>query len=254
MATTSSIIVGSTVLAMLTRATWKPADLDICCPHAYFAHMVSYLIYVEDYTPTIELPHPHPLGATRFGCTSVVRLRKNDLVVDIVQSAGESALEGLRSAWNTSLLCYVTASSFTIAYPATAEVQRSILRPIHLVGQRFPAGSILEHIKTYRNRGCDIRVAAKSWQRELNLDAECSGLGTENCALTVRWFGDRFCVTGGWWDVAAVRARLPRRPSAHELTLAWWDGGLHESGRCRGHGKFSVPSTTMILKAVLGGR
>lgn len=251
MTTTSSIIMGSTALAMLTRATWEPADLDICTPHAYFAHMVSYLISVEDYTPVLDLPHPHPLGATRFGCTSAVRLRRAGLLVDVVQSAGKSAVEGLRSVWHTGLLCYATASSFTIAYPSTAECQRAILRPIHLVAHRYPSGSLLEHLKTYRRRGCDIRIAADSWDRELDLGAECAGIGTESCALTVRSLGDRFSVTGGWWNVGTVRPRAPLRLQEHDVTLAWWEGGVHFGTQCRGHGNFTTASTTMILKAAL---
>lgn len=252
MTTTSSIVIGSTVLSILTRAKWDPADLDICTPHAYFSHMVSYLISVEQYTAVLELPHPHPLGAARFGCTSAVRLTRGTLVIDVLQSSGESALEGLRSAWNTSLLCYATPTSFTMAYPSTAQRHRSVLRPIHLLAQRYPVGSLLRHIETYRHRGCDIRLTADSWDREVDLDAECAGIGSETCALTVRFLGDRYSVTGGWWDVTAVQFRPPPRPSPFELTLAWWEGGIHYGRQCHGHGDFTTPSTTMILKAALG--
>ncbi|OJT04377.1 hypothetical protein TRAPUB_4920 [Trametes pubescens] len=252
MSTSSSIITGACALSILARCSWTSDELDICIPFSYFGHVVSYLIHIENYYPAFAkstAPSDDPI------CDGLcVKLFRGRAVINVIRSRGQCPLQPLRKTWTTTHMCYISATTFSIAYPVLTERHRSVLRACRLEDHWYPSRETQDLIRAYREKGFDIRLDAVSWLREDEQEDECEGAGSENCPLTVRYMGDRFTVKGGCWPITRARPRGPKTSYLDDLTLVWWQGGIHHADECRGHGSVTEPSWSILPRSVLGSR
>ncbi|KAL1945774.1 hypothetical protein VTO73DRAFT_1776 [Trametes versicolor] len=222
-----SVISGSSALAILFRLPWTPQDLDIYTPRAYFYHVVAYLVHVEEYS--VSFPRGstyHVYGKVR----NVARLTRSDgQRIDVVQSASNSPLLPIASFWTTAVMNYISATSFCIAYPHLTEANRSLIsttfmREADVQGVPQPTQH-QELLAKYRERGFDLRLAHMSWTRESAVDAVCPGTQSVTCPLSIRYFGDRHCVTGSLRPVRTTRSTRKTVNLLEEWTAVWWRGG-----------------------------
>lgn len=255
MATTSTIIGGSTALAVVGRCSWVAGNLDLYTPHSYFSHVISYLTQVAHCRVTFD----HLRGALDdqvedVGCYMLQLRAVSGYCVTVVRSPGECPLQPLRSFWTTALMCYVSASSFCIAYPGLADFHRAVLRPTRLLDNIFPANRVLALILKYEKRGIHFRTTALSWERETDLSSDCLGPRSAHCALSLRYFGDRHCLTATHLSLIDPRPLPPPLSYTNILTLAWWEGGLQCGDYCIGHGETTEPQQNVLATTVLPER
>lgn len=254
MATTSAVIGSSAAVAVIGRCRWTPVDLDVYVPHAYFPHMVSYLIREEhcevlfdhlrgDLSSQVEALRCYALRLRTAGGESIVLYRTPRL----------SALKPLLASWASMLMCYVSATSICVAYPSMADSHRGLLRPIRLLEYRYPAGEVLRLIRKYEDRRFAFRLAQLSWQREDDIDAECPGAGSQYCPLTVRYLGDSYTVTASHRSLKEHRIRSPPVNHISSETLVWWEGGQACDEVCVGHGDITQPGGNVLPTNLLHG-
>lgn len=252
MSSTNTVIGGSAALAVAGRCTWIPRNLDLYTPKPYFAHLVSYLVEVEHY----QVSYEHLTGGLDDHIEDVrcfiLRLRSpRGETVDVMRSPGLSPLQPLSSTWTTGLLCFVSATSLSVAYPFLADTHRGVLRPARLLHHIYPADRVLRLVQYYESRGFSFRTRALSWEREANLDADCAGPTSAYCPLTLRFFGDKHTVTTSHLSLGDKRPIPPPRSYLDMLTTAWWEGGHQCGGGCIGHPGVTEPQQHVLGATVL---
>lgn len=255
MATTNAVIGGSAAVAVIGRCTWSPKNLDVYVPQAYFSHFVAYLIHNESCHATFA--HLHGVLDDQMDALDANSIRLRCLSgehIDVYAIPGPSSLQALVKTWSSCLLCYVSASSFCVAYPFLADLQRAILRPIRLLDYQYPVDSILDVMHKYQTRGFDFRLAALAWSREVDIEYDCPGAGTVYCPLTMRYLGDRHTITATHLSLADGRPHHPPNRHLQQFTLAWWEGGQACDDACVGHGVITRPQTRVISTLILGER
>lgn len=255
MSSTCAVIGGSAAVAILGRCRWTPNNLDVYIPQPYFSHVISYLIRVEH----CEVLFDHLRGdlagqVAALGCYALrLRTATGESII-AYRTPRESALLPLARSWGTIHMCYISATSLTIAYPCLADDQRSLLRPCRLLQYLYPAGDVLALIRKYEAHGIQFRLAELAWQRELDLEAECPGAGSLYCPLTVRYLGDLYTVTTSHRSLSDRRLHLPPVDYLQLETLLWWEGGQACDAACTGHGDITQPREHILATVVLPTR
>ncbi len=92
--TTLSVIGGSAALSIVAGG-WSrvPGDLNVYAPKTTFFHILAYLVHVENYS-TVSFADNYDVN----GAARVVRLRKNNSTIDLVQSRSGTATVPVRVA------------------------------------------------------------------------------------------------------------------------------------------------------------
>ncbi|KAL1940975.1 hypothetical protein VTO73DRAFT_7611 [Trametes versicolor] len=248
-----SVISGSSALAVLFRLPWIPGDLDIYTPRDYFYHVVAYLVNVEEYTLSfLSQPHYASYGNVR----NVARLLRDDgQRIDVIQSESNSALLPLASFWNTAVMNYISSSGFCVAYPRLTEAHRALLSTRSTFvpndgGVPYPDVDTDVVVK-YLDRGFDLRFTHMGWIREDDASAGCPGMGSSHCPLTIRYFGDRHCVTGSLGPVQAHKTSSLRCDLLQDYTVVWWRGGPTCGGACSEAGPWVYGNSYGCLRSLL---
>ncbi|KAH9852844.1 hypothetical protein C2E23DRAFT_729604 [Lenzites betulinus] len=242
-----SVISGSSALSVLFRHSWTPDDLDVYTPRDYFWHVVAYLVNVENYTKFELLSHPdyNAYGTVR----SVARLSRADgRRVDVVQSDSNSPLLPIASFWNTAVMNYIAPNSFCIAYPHLTDQLCAVTTAISPAEEDVSSATypLVDPalLYKYEARGFAVRTDHLSWARTADPSAVCLGMDSPLCPLTMRYFGDRHCVTG---SIPSVRGRRARRSLTKdfvkEYTAVWWKGGKTCGGECAKAGSWIYGSS-----------
>ncbi|KAH9853917.1 hypothetical protein C2E23DRAFT_867870 [Lenzites betulinus] len=176
MCITCSVISGSAALHILDidrTVDWTPSDLDVYTPLYSAAQVISYLCIVEKYEPYGDAINPPYPGVTS-GFRSVVRLRRGEQSIDIIQSLTRSALHPIPYFWSTHVMNYVTADSFCVAYPDLTLAGRALLNPIQLLELEHPSSNIVDKMLKYIDRGYDFRKHPTAWEMESDAATECN--------------------------------------------------------------------------------
>ncbi|KAL6306071.1 hypothetical protein BKA93DRAFT_730208, partial [Sparassis latifolia] len=138
-----SLISGSFIIDFLDpHDTFVPNNLDIYVPHGYHLRLVQYLRQVKHYAfaeDAIWPPYTLEFGVEK--------------IIDIIQSATQTALYPLAFFWTTAVMNYLTADGFCCAYPELMLHRRSLLNPTSLLDYYYPPPRILGCIDKYIHRG-----------------------------------------------------------------------------------------------------
>ncbi|EIW51493.1 uncharacterized protein TRAVEDRAFT_54531 [Trametes versicolor FP-101664 SS1] len=252
--TCCSVICGSAALAILFRHPWKACDLDVYIPRDFVWHVIAYLVNVEQYTVEF-LGDP---DYTAYGdIRSVARMSRADgRRVNVIQSESNSPLLPIASFWNTAVMNYITPTNFCIAYPLLTDELCALTTTVLLLedgvsGATFPFVGH-ELVKKYEDHGFSVHADHTSWARSEDPSASCPGMGTPHCPLTMRYFGDQFCVTGA---IHAIRGRRTPRTLPNDFlgkfTAVWWRGGHTCGGECAKAGKWLYSNSYSCVRTLL---
>lgn len=198
--------------------------------HSYLTKVEGYVL-VGTHTPT----HHEEC----FGFLSVSRYENADgMHIDLIKSFTHSSIYPIPYFWSTHVMNYLSADSFCIAYPTLTLEGRSLLNPVALLEHQFPDDRVMFAMTKYMQRGYDFRCAAYAWKADAK--AECAREDDEGCPRTIRYFGDRFCLTGTFNTLTqATRSNESRAQPDKALLVRWWRGGYACGGNCRHVSDFS---------------
>lgn len=136
-------------------AEWQPATLDVCCGAGPAAgQFASYLEEHEQYTSeaveNVLDPPLHPSDAPHTVCTiRLTRHRSAVRHINIIATSSPTSTHGLPTAWNTTLMAFVSANGVTIPYPEHMRRGIGILSPL----SSLPLQDLEEVVAAYQIRG-----------------------------------------------------------------------------------------------------
>ncbi|RDX44579.1 hypothetical protein OH76DRAFT_1359427 [Lentinus brumalis] len=221
-----AVISGSAAAAVLLRTRWVNTDLDVYASYEAQPYVVAYLLENEGYVLRDGPPGIYYEDAESGPATisTVTRLRKGELRVDVIQSRSSSTLLPIAGFWCSALMNFVSLRWYCLAYAELAESGHSLLAPSRLLEYRYPSPRTLTLMTKYRARGFDFRLHALAWRSSVDITSICPGLPSATCPFTPRFFGDVACVSGS----VLTYATLATHPFAHEDTresVSWVRGG-----------------------------
>ncbi|KAI0349060.1 hypothetical protein OH77DRAFT_232328 [Trametes cingulata] len=225
-----AVVSGSAALHILDvdgRGAWEPKDIDVYTPIGMSMRFVKYL-EGEGFRVAQCQSSSESYQDDYAGFKTVVHAVKGTLTVDVIQSTTLSALHPLPYFWSTHVMNFLTADSFCIAYPAFTLQGLGLTNPIALDDRRYPRQRTLDVMAKYKARSYDFRLHPHAWEADVH--AKCRQ--AEGCPLSIRWFGDRFCLMG---SLIAVDMTLDGTASLlpdNTRTVRWWRGGDACGGQC----------------------
>lgn len=215
-----AIISGSFALAFVMRntdAVITPGDLDLYVPTQFAKRFVAYLVNVEGYHRIATANIPYGRNSAH---RPVILLAKQGVRIDVVPSNNEAALFPLSHFWSTHVMNFLSADTFSVAYPDLTFAGRGLLSPFQLIAYRHTSEYIITLIRKYEARGFSFRVRPYAWGEQV--PSVVCDVGPA-CSRTRRFFGDRFCLGGpisrDYSDCGYYRG-LPAN-----VTVCWWRGG-----------------------------
>ncbi|EIW52161.1 uncharacterized protein TRAVEDRAFT_53589 [Trametes versicolor FP-101664 SS1] len=250
---TCSVVSGSTALAVIFRLSWTPNDLDVYVPRDLFWHVIAYLVNVENYTVSfLDISDYVSKKIHNVGRLS----REGGQIIDVIQSESNSPLLPLTTFWNTALMNYVTPNSFCVSYPHLTDAHHALIFEdgVASAGKaRVPFPREPEELRRkYELRGFELHLSPLSWIRTADPSAQCTGIGSALCPLTMRYFGDRHCVTGSLYPLEGRKSKELRVDLLKVFTAVWWRGGQTCGDGCAAAGVWVEGSSYACSRSLLG--
>lgn len=226
-----AVIAGSGALAVCLHGSLTPNDLDVYVPRDALASVVAYLVNSESYVVSRFLD-PASTGTYQGGIDRVICLRRGCVSIDIVLSHTDCATLPIPHFWSTASMVYVSGNSFCVPYPALLRDRRALLNPARIA----VAGAVADLsplIRKYRSLGFDFYLNEADWRRTSEPGWVCPRGRSPTCPITVRWFGDRFCLEGLVEPRERPYVQGIRENGDTTLTTVWWRGGVACGETCR---------------------
>ncbi|KAH9858950.1 hypothetical protein C2E23DRAFT_716755 [Lenzites betulinus] len=224
--TYGAVISGSGALAVCLHGSIVPHDLDVYLPKCAMAAVLAYLINVESYSIGTFLDVSMSEATYQGGIDRVICLRRGLSTIDVVISHTDCATLPLPHFWSTASMVYLTGDSICVPYPSLLEDRTSLLNPARIAIPGAVA-NLTPLIQKYRQFGFDFYLNEADWRRTVWSQWECPRSKSPTCPITVRWFGDNFCLLTNF----ATRAIQPKI-AVSNLTTVWWRGGVPCGHRC----------------------
>lgn len=184
-----SVISDIAALYILYPDTGAPPFATIYCPEETWQFLVYHLVDVQHFK---VVPRPDDGRAFHRGIRFVVRLRKYEFMLDVVQSVTSSPLLPLTTQTNSALFNYVSSTWFSCAYPSLNRHRRALLNPYRLDGYRVIPADMASNIGIWKTNGWDIALQPSM----LPHAGTCDGRSSAGCASAVRAFGDAHSLQG----------------------------------------------------------
>ena len=158
-------------------------------------------------------------------------------------------LEGITCVWASPFLTYVGTTSFCVGYPDLTKSKIALLHPRKLRSANPEENSRLARIiDRWARAGWHIKTHAA----ELRPPGDCDGLESSDCAVGLRYFGDRHCLSGRMDPVEGVIAKTRLRWDVlAEETVMWWRGGTVCGPDCHGEDIRFVPGYRRVPRCIL---
>ncbi|EMD30685.1 hypothetical protein CERSUDRAFT_101090 [Gelatoporia subvermispora B] len=125
-----AVVVGSSAALFFDpTAPYTSSDLDVSVPAGFGQRFQTYLQHCEGYTHHADVD---PLDDYIGGLTRTIRMRKDNLQIDILESHTPLAAFPVPHFLGTHLFCWLSADSFCTAYPGLAFERRSLITENHI--------------------------------------------------------------------------------------------------------------------------
>lgn len=247
---TGSVVSGSFAVKIASGHRFRPGDLDVYSARGSADRIVSYLEVAAGYTVLGEIPHLDPLDGTYIGdIERIIRLSRQGLFLDVVVSLTFSAMLPIVYFWSTVPMIYFGGDGLCISYPQLLEKSRGLINP-----RRMETGvdeeSVLRLRKKYEERGFEIQFEEEQWVKPGERVPACKRQRSPNCPLTMRFFGDRFCLLSSFKTVSSRAASPPFTGSLVTLTNIWWRGGSGCGSPCNAFGTSRFRALTQKAEIV----
>ncbi|TFK84163.1 hypothetical protein K466DRAFT_439612, partial [Polyporus arcularius HHB13444] len=221
---TGAVIGGEAALSVLHPQLQHPSTLTIFLPNRLFFHMLAYLCAVEGYSAVLATRRGDRDAVQRRTCTAA--LTRGTRGIELIQSTTHSALYALLGQWNTALPAYITPTRFCDPYPLLTRARRALVDTRHTMCSGLALKPHLRPlVAEWRKRGWSVAIHPTVWDPRR---VRCEQNLHPDCALAVRYFGDKHCVAGPLLPVQRPSMQLRRRAkenSVEEYTVIWWRGG-----------------------------
>ncbi|KAI0730636.1 hypothetical protein C8Q76DRAFT_792787 [Earliella scabrosa] len=248
---TGSVLTDTTALGLLYPSACTPGKLHIASPHYSWFHLVAYLVHCEGFSASMRGgTAERPIGRW----AAFANLTKNNVEVEIIQSATDCPLDVVPSLWCTSLMAYMTATTFCVPYAELISQRRAIVTPVtRRLGTR-DALKVEEQMDDLTARGWTFGEEPATW----GANWACGVTKSPYCAGAKRYYGDQHCAMGPLVPRTSWNAPVPLRVDlARDYTLMWWRGGQTCSTSCEGsekktlRDKMSVTPSTLVTPLTL---
>ncbi|KAI1786953.1 hypothetical protein LXA43DRAFT_896997 [Ganoderma leucocontextum] len=215
--------------AALATNLYVPHNLDVYVPLKGLTSLLQHLLQVEGYT--IIPPPPDGIDYDRFGVSQVIRLVRNGVRIDVIESPSKSAAYPVLTFWATPCMELFGGDSIVMPYPRLTENRRGLYNTLTTV-EAEDVTFIQSLADTYEHYGYDIRDHELDWFKEPRPDTVCRRDRSAACPHTMRWIGDPFSLVTTFGTISTRLTARPLQGRASQHTTVWWRGGPSCGGRC----------------------
>lgn len=197
---TASIISGSIALQFMlgTDMSWVPSDLDIYTPNERSRDILETFLRLEGFSspppPCISADVSvdgidqeidpdgedggdddqvqgqtdptgiHYAGQEARSIVDVTRMSKGSLSVDLIVSAGRTALIPVLHFHSTVVMNYLSGSGFFSAYPVITDRGMSLINPLSFYPRAAVPPKVLSCLVKYATRGFSVFSSPSQWE------------------------------------------------------------------------------------------